>query len=124
MKKSVLCLIAALYVFPCFGLVYASEGLEKISDHVYAYAGTKNPSPANSFGANAGIVIGDKGILVVDTLASAKAARRFIEDIRKISDKPIRYVVDTIITLTTRWAIPSLQRLVLRYLPSQAALQI
>ncbi len=95
MKKFVLCLIAALYTFPCFGLVYASEGLEKISDHVYAYAGTKNPSPSNSFGANAGIVIGDKGILVVDTLASAKAARRFIEDIRKISDKPIRYVVDT-----------------------------
>lgn len=55
----------------------------------------KNASPANSFAANAGIVIGRDNILVVDTLISAKEAQRFIKDIRKISDKPIKYVVNT-----------------------------
>jgi glyoxylase-like metal-dependent hydrolase (beta-lactamase superfamily II) len=55
----------------------------------------KNASPGNSFAANAGIIIGSDGILVVDTLISAREARRFMADIRKVSPKPIRYVVDT-----------------------------
>ena len=33
--------------------------------------------------------------MVVDTLISAKEAQRFIKDIRAVSDKPIRYVVNT-----------------------------
>lgn len=71
------------------------QGLTKISDNVYSYVDVRNAGPGNSFGANAGIVIGKDGILVVDTLISAKEARRFLADIRKISDKPVRYVVDT-----------------------------
>jgi glyoxylase-like metal-dependent hydrolase (beta-lactamase superfamily II) len=74
---------------------YAGQGLTKLTDNVYSYVDVKNASPANSFAANAGIVIGRDGILVVDTLTSAKEARRFISDIRKVSDKPIKYVVDT-----------------------------
>ena len=74
---------------------FADGGLIKIADNVYSYADVKQGSPANSFGANAGIVIGEKGILVIDTLVSAKEAQRFIRDIRAVSDKPIRYVVNT-----------------------------
>jgi glyoxylase-like metal-dependent hydrolase (beta-lactamase superfamily II) len=74
---------------------YANEGLTKISDNVYSYVDVKGASPQNSFGANAGIIIGKDGVVVVDTLTSAKEARRFIQDIRKVSDKPIRYVVNT-----------------------------
>jgi glyoxylase-like metal-dependent hydrolase (beta-lactamase superfamily II) len=74
---------------------YAGQGLTKLADNVYSYVDVKNASPANSFAANAGIVIGRDGILVVDTLISAKEAQRFIKDIRKISDKPIKYVVNT-----------------------------
>lgn len=69
--------------------------LTKVADNVYSYVGAKDASPANSFAANAGIVVGRDGILVVDTLISAKEAQRFLADIRKISDKPIRYVVNT-----------------------------
>lgn len=69
--------------------------LTKISDNVYSYVDVKMMSPQNSFGANAGIIIGQDGILVVDTLVSAKEAQRFINDIRAISDKPIKYVVNT-----------------------------
>jgi cyclase len=95
MKRCIQVVFSVLWIFLFVGVSCAADGLLKISDHVYAYAGTINPSPANSFGANAGIVIGDKGILVVDTLGSAKEARKFIEDIKRISNKPIRYVVDT-----------------------------
>jgi glyoxylase-like metal-dependent hydrolase (beta-lactamase superfamily II) len=73
----------------------AGQGLAKLADNVYSYVDVKNASPANSFAANAGIVIGMDGILVVDTLISAKEARRFIADIGKVSDRPIKYVVDT-----------------------------
>ena len=64
-------------------------------ERLYSYVDVKNATAAESFAANAGFVVGRDGILVVDTLISAKEARRFIGDIRKVSDKPIRYVVDT-----------------------------
>lgn len=74
---------------------FARQELTKITDNVYSYVDVKNAAPGNSFAANAGIIIGSDGILVVDTLISAREARRFMADIRKVSPKPIRYVVDT-----------------------------
>jgi len=69
--------------------------LTKISDNVYSYVGEKDSSPAHSFAANAGIIIGTEGVLVVDTLISAKEGERFLADIRKVTNKPIKYVVNT-----------------------------
>ena len=90
------CMLTAIVV-PVILVASASAHAEltKIADNVYSYVDVKNASPANSFAANAGIVIGRDAILVVDTLISAKEAQRFIKNIRKISDKPIRYVVNT-----------------------------
>ncbi len=73
----------------------AAQGLTKISDGVYSYVDAKHASPQSGFGANAGIVVGKDGVLVVDTLVSAKQARQFIKDIRAVTDRPILYVVDT-----------------------------
>ncbi len=73
----------------------AQGGLTRIADNVYAYVGARNASPSTSFGANAGIVIGNDGIAVVDTLISSKEAKRFIKDIRAVSNKPIKYVINT-----------------------------
>ncbi len=72
-----------------------AQGLTKIADNVYSYVGEKDASPGHSFAANAGIVIGRDGVLVVDTLTSAKEGARFLADIRKVTDKPIKYVVNT-----------------------------
>ncbi len=77
------------------GNAFAGQGLTKIADDVYSYVDVKNAAPGNSFAANAGIVIGSDGILVVDTLISAKEAQRFMADIRKVSPKPVKFVVDT-----------------------------
>lgn len=78
-----------------FSVHPASAELVKIAENVYSYIDVKNPSPENGYGANAGIIIGRDGIVVVDTLISSKTAIRFIEDIRKITDKPIKYVINT-----------------------------
>ncbi|QWV94484.1 MBL fold metallo-hydrolase [Geomonas oryzisoli] len=73
----------------------ACAELTKFADNVYSYVGSKDASPSHSFAANAGIVIGKDGVLVIDTLISAKEGQRFLADIRKVTDKPIRYVVNT-----------------------------
>jgi glyoxylase-like metal-dependent hydrolase (beta-lactamase superfamily II) len=74
---------------------FAQAGLTKITEGVYSYVDVKHATAQNSFGANAGIVIGKDGIVVIDTLISAKEAKKFIKDIRAVSDKPIKYVVNT-----------------------------
>lgn len=84
--------IILLFVLSVVGSVLISpeafaQGLIKIADNVYSYVDTKNSSPQNSFGANAGIIIGKDGIVVVDTLISSKEAKRFIRDIRAISKR-------------------------------------
>ena len=88
-------LVLVLVLFALCGRAFAAEKLTQIADNVYAYVDTKNSSKNNSFGANAGIIIGKDGIVVVDTLISAKEAKRFIRDIRTVSRKPIKYVINT-----------------------------
>jgi cyclase len=94
MKRFVV-ICAVFLIVAASGNAFAQQGLTKIADNVYSYVDVKNAGPGNSFAANAGIIIGSNGILVVDTLISAKEARRFLADIRKVSSKPIRFVVDT-----------------------------
>jgi len=87
-------LVFIVYVVLC-GNVFAAEKLTKIADNVYSYVDTKSSTPQNSYGANAGIILGRDGIVVVDTLISSKEAKRFIKDIKAISKKPIKYVINT-----------------------------
>lgn len=77
------------------GSALAADKLTRIAENVYAFVDTKQSSKDNSFGANAGIIIGKDGIAVVDTLVSAKEAKRFIKAIRAVSRKPIKYVINT-----------------------------
>jgi hypothetical protein len=49
-------------------------GLQKISDHVYSYAGANGVSSKTGFVANVGLVVGRDSALVVDTLLSPKLA--------------------------------------------------
>jgi glyoxylase-like metal-dependent hydrolase (beta-lactamase superfamily II) len=51
--------------------------------------------PKGEAGANAGFVIGDDGVLVVDTFENPKAAEQMLTEIRRLTSVPIRYVVNT-----------------------------
>ena len=75
--------------------VHAQEGLQKISDSVYSYAGVQGACAQNSFGANAGIIVGQDYLVAVDSKMSARQAQQFIKDIRKISSKPIKFLINT-----------------------------
>lgn len=45
--------------------------------------------------SNAGFVIGDDGVLVVDSFANVGAAKALLAEIRKLTPKPVRYVINT-----------------------------
>jgi len=51
--------------------------------------------PEHKSGSNAGFVIGDDGVLVVDSFFNQDAARALVAEIRRLTPKPIRYVVNT-----------------------------
>src|SRR6201996_2733432 len=60
--------------------------LKEIGPGVYAGIGG---------GSNAGVVIGDDAVLVVDSFGSPDTAKALLSEIRKITPKPIRYLVNT-----------------------------
>ena len=51
--------------------------------------------PGSGAGSNAGFVIGDDGVVVVDTFQSAAAAAKLLSAIRERTNLPIRFVVNT-----------------------------
>jgi glyoxylase-like metal-dependent hydrolase (beta-lactamase superfamily II) len=62
-----------------------------LADGVYA-ALARPRSPIN---CNALVVVYDDGVLVVDTHSRPSSARALIEQIRTLTDKPVRYAVNT-----------------------------
>jgi cyclase len=65
--------------------------LKKVADGVYA--AIARPQPV--INCNAAVVVLDDGVLVVDTHSKPSAARALMAQIKTITDKPVRYVVDT-----------------------------
>jgi cyclase len=73
---------------------------QKIADGVY-YAlpqanGTEFPFGSNPFfGANLVVIVNRDDVLIVDSGTSPAAARAFVADIKLLTDKPVRTVVNT-----------------------------
>src|SRR5437016_9079503 len=61
--------------------------VHKVSDQVYSAVGWS--------GCNAIMVVGDDGVIIVDTGDNLQAAREVATEFRKITDKPVRAVVYT-----------------------------
>lgn len=60
------------------------------------WAAIDNPAAkAAQSGANAGFVIGDDGVLVVDTFERVPAAQELLNQIRQKTSLPVRFVVNT-----------------------------
>lgn len=65
--------------------------LQPIGPGVYAAI----DGPKGQAGSNAGVVIGDDGVLVVDSFFDPEAAKLLVAAIHQLTPKPIRYVVNT-----------------------------
>lgn len=69
----------------------ANFKLEKLGDGVWAAIG----SDSGKAGANAGFVVGQDGVAVIDTFQDPGAAKELLAAIRQITPLPIRFVVNT-----------------------------
>jgi len=80
-------------IFPIAGVKAQEQpfNVKQIAPHVWAAIAT----PTGGAGGNAGFVIGDDAVLVIDTVMSTAAAQELLGEIRKVTKLPIRYVVNT-----------------------------
>src|SRR5919205_1021909 len=84
-------------------LAQAGDGgarVERVGDGVYAIihddATTEWPSGVTDWPhGNTGVVVGDDGVLVVDATYLPSRARADIALIRRLTDRPVRYLVNT-----------------------------
>ena len=59
------------------------------------WAAIANPNAKVQAGGNAGFVIGDDGVAVVDTFMGTEAARQLLAEIRQRTELPVKFVVNT-----------------------------
>ena len=69
--------------------------VEKVADGVYTSIGQTSPGSYENSGHNnnLGFVIGEKGVLVWNASSSYLLAKAFHEEIKKNTDKPVKYVL-------------------------------
>ncbi|MBZ5506996.1 MAG: MBL fold metallo-hydrolase [Acidobacteriia bacterium] len=65
--------------------------VKKIGEGVYAAIG----ADGGKAGSNAGFVVGSNGVVVIDTFTSQESARALLAEIRKVTDLPVRFVINT-----------------------------
>ncbi len=65
-----------------------AAALEAVAPNVYVFAGQAGD-------ANAGVVIGDQGVVVIDSSPTPETARALKAEIKRLTPKPILYVVFT-----------------------------
>src|SRR4051794_118896 len=72
-------------------IVSGAHRFQKVADGVY-YA---TSSGTMNVGANSPIIITDSEAVVIDSEITPAAARALVSDLKAITDKPVRYVVDS-----------------------------
>ncbi len=87
--KFFFCLIA--FSLPLYAIAQQNQAtpvsLAKIGDNLYEIRGGS--------GANGGAFIGEYGVLLIDAKMDKQSVDQTIEEIRKLTDKPILYMVNT-----------------------------
>jgi cyclase len=83
--KTVVCIGAWLL----FSAACALASVQKIGPNLYAYISTNDAS------ANSTFLVSEAGILVVDTGLNAAEGIVLLNEIRKISEAPVRWIVNT-----------------------------
>ena len=89
--KAITLLLAVLLQAPSPATVGKAYRFEKITDGVYYATATGSMVT----GSNNVAIVGQRDVLVVDTGTTPAAARAFIEDLKLVTPKPIRYAVNT-----------------------------
>ncbi len=100
MSRGLGILAAALLIswgVPAGGLRGGPLPVEEVAAGVYVHVGeTADFTPGNRGGiANLGFVVGEEAVAVIDTGGSAAQGRDWLETVRSLTDRPVRWVVVT-----------------------------
>jgi glyoxylase-like metal-dependent hydrolase (beta-lactamase superfamily II) len=72
-----------------------SPGFEVVKLAEGVYAAVRNEPPGLTVNANSAFIINDNDVVVVDTTLTPGSARELLAALRKLTSKPVRYVVNT-----------------------------
>lgn len=95
--RKIFLLSSLLLIFSCAGGAQDVSNdsllftLKPLGNNVYAAI----DKPKSSAGSNAGFVIGDDDVAVIDTFQDAKAAEQLLAEIKKLTKLPIKFVINT-----------------------------
>jgi cyclase len=85
-----LCALSALCgSFVVLFSVNGSASVQQIGPDLYAYISENDAS------ANSTFLVSDQGILIVDTGLNAQEGRKLLDEVRKVSQAPVRWIVNT-----------------------------
>jgi glyoxylase-like metal-dependent hydrolase (beta-lactamase superfamily II) len=62
----------------------------KLATDVYAFL-----QPPLIWYSSAGVIVGDRDVIVVDSLTSAAMTQALLSEIRRVTDKPVRFLINT-----------------------------
>jgi len=89
-----LCLLALLLAAPLSAFAQTGDfELVKLAEGVYA--ATRTEPPGLTVNGNSVFIINDEDVVVVDTTLTPGTAREELAALRRLTDKPVRYVVNT-----------------------------
>lgn len=74
-----------------YGVPSWETEMKQLASNVYAYV----QAGGSWFRSNAGLIVGREYAVVVDSLATVGLTQTFIDEMRKATDKPLRYVINT-----------------------------
>lgn len=82
--------------FPFVAHAYTPKA-EKVVDNVYAIVGPLGQRSADNDGLNAnyGFIVTAEGVILIDSGASALGAEKLAVAIRAVTDRPVRWVINT-----------------------------
>lgn len=63
-------------------------GFTKVKDGIYVYAAKEGNSTCS-------VVLTDEGPVIIDTCQRPPDTRRLMDGVKKLTDKPVRFVIDT-----------------------------
>jgi glyoxylase-like metal-dependent hydrolase (beta-lactamase superfamily II) len=71
--------------------------IQKVDDNVYALVGELSQRSKENFGNNSthGVIITDEGVILIDSGASYLGAKQIHQAIQKLTNKPIKIVINT-----------------------------
>ena len=98
MKPIAILIVTATMLFGSLGVAHADDPkanddfqLVKVADGVYAAPA----KPGGLASGNAGFIVGDEGVVVIDTFFTPAACNELIGEIERLTTQPIRFVVNT-----------------------------